>query len=228
VLWTPANASERLSTTARVDTDDEVAEIDERNNELVAAVQVLEGAPGPGTTRIPGSGELDGYRANNGGGSAREAILVGNGRIVDTGEAVWRGLMSFELGSIPSGSTVEAVELRFYQGRVVGDPYGKLGNIVLDHVDYGSRLTAEAFDAPAMDSVVLPQQSAPGAWYILADPTIASWVAGDLEAGRPRFQLRLRFSQESDGDGVEDYVSFESGNNYLGTGNVPQLTVSYD
>lgn len=227
VRWTPANAHDRLTTTARVDTDNEVAETDERNNELVAVVQVVEGAPGPGTTTIQSSGELDGYRANNGGGSTREAILVGNGNIVDTGEAIWRGFISFELASIPNEAVIQGIELRFYQGRVVGDPYGKLGNVILDHVDYGSRLSGAAYDLPAMDSAVLPQQTAPGVWYILSDPTIANWIEDDLAAGRPRFQLRLRFSQESDGDGVKDYVSFESGNNYLGTGNLPQLTVAY-
>ena len=32
---------------------------------------------------------------------------------------------------------------------------------------------------------------------------------------------------ETDGDGLQDTASFESGDNCYGTGNVPQLTITY-
>ncbi|MFC2036665.1 FHA domain-containing protein [Chloroflexota bacterium] len=228
VRWTPADAYASLSTEARVDTKNEVPETDKTNNRLVAVVQVVEDAGGPGSVTVESDASLDGYRANNSSGSRRHDILVGNGDIVDpTGELVWRGFMSFDLSSIPSGADITNVELRFFQAKVGGDPYGKLGNLVLEHVDYGSSLDASAYDTAAMDSAMLAQQPNPGAWYILSDPTLADWVGKDLAAGRSRFQLRLRFAQETDGDGEEDYTGIESADNFFGTGNIPVVIVSY-
>jgi hypothetical protein len=228
VIWKPADAYASLATEARVDTRDEVPETDKGNNRLVAVVQVMEASGGSGIVTLPSEAPLDGYRANNGSGSSRQDILVGNGEIADPGgELVWRGFMSFDLSSIPSGASVEGAELRFYQVKVGGDPYGKLGSLILDHVDYGSQLDASAYNTPALDSAMLGQQTIPGSWYILADQSITSWLEKDLAAGRPHFQVRLRFATETDGDGDEDYAGIESANNFFGTGNIPQLIVTY-
>jgi hypothetical protein len=228
VRWKPADAYARLSTKARVDTSNEVPETDKSNNELVAIVQVVEGAPGPGTVTLQSQAPLDGYRGNDGSGSSRQDVLVGNGETTaPSGELVWRGFMSFDLSSIPGGSSIEDAELRFFQAKVGGDPYVKLGNLILEHVDYGSSLDASAFDVPALNSTRLDQQTSPGAWYVLADRTIAAWVGNDVAAGRPHFQVRLRWTQEVDGDGKEDFAGIESGDNFFGTGNVPQLVVTY-
>lgn len=228
VRWKPANVYASLTTLARVDINSEVPESHEDNNQLTAIVRVVEGAVGPGSVTITSQPGLDGYQANDGSGSSRQDILVGNGTITgSTGELVWRGFMSFDLSDIPSGAPIESAELRFYQVKVGGDPYGKLGSLVLDHVDYGDNLDASDFDTPAIDSAMLGQQTASGAWYVLADRTIAAWLEKDLAAGRPRFQARLRFVQEVDGDGYEDFSGIESANNFFGTGNAPQLTVTY-
>ena len=59
------------------------------------------------------------------------------------------------------------------------------------------------------------------------EPEVFRRVAQDLAAGRDRFQVRLRWAQETDGDDREDYASMEPGNNYFGTGNIPVLVVTY-
>jgi len=226
--WTPENAYASLTTVARVDINNEIPEIDENNNQLTAIIQVVPGTGGPGTVTSQSDAELDGYCSNDGSCSRRQDVLVGNGEFSsNVGELVWRGLMSFDISDIPAGATIDGVELRFYQAKVDGDPYGKLGNLVLEHVDYGSRLSNEAYNTPTLASAVLPAQSSPGTWYILSDPALSSWVQDDLNSGRPQFQLRLRWMQETDGGGEEDYVGMESGNNYFDTGNVPQVTINY-
>jgi hypothetical protein len=224
--WVPENAYASLSTVARVDTDNEVSETDKGNNQLVAVIQVNP-AGGTGTTSPTSDPDLDGFRANRGTGSNRQDVLVGNGEITDQGELVWRGFMSFSLSDIPAGATIDRVELRFFQFKVGGDPYGKLGNLILDHIVYGDRLTDTAYNAPALESAVLPQQTAPQTWYVISDPMLVSWIENDLTAGRTMFQVRLRFMQETDADGFEDYVGIESGNDFFGTGNVAQLIVTY-
>ena len=66
-----------------------------------------------------------------------------------------------------------------------------------------------------------------GAWYILGSAPVSEWLAVDIADGRPHFQLRLRWEVELDGDGKEDYASFESANNFYGTGLAPTLIVTY-
>jgi len=228
VLWTPQQAYTQLSTEMSVDTNNEVREIDEGNNQRVAVVQVIEVPREPQTVILRSEAALDGYRLNDGGGSTTQDILVGNGAPVDpTGELVARGFMSFDLSGIPAGATIQSVELRFYQKEVRGDPYGKLGNLVLDHVYFGASLDAGAYDTPNLDSAELAQQTSPNAWYLFSDRTFAAWVQSDLDAGRARHQLRLQFSQETDGDGLEDWITIEPGGDVLGSPNSPQLIITY-
>ncbi|MGD9145477.1 MAG: CARDB domain-containing protein [Anaerolineae bacterium] len=228
VNWTPGEPNDSLTTEARVDTEDEVDETDEGNNTHTAIIQVVELPSQPETVTLKSEGALDGYWLNDGSGSSTEDILVGNGEEVDPiGELVARGFMSFDVSGIPAGSTIDSVELRFYQKEVQGDPYGKLGNLVLEQVDYGSSLGDSAYHTPALASAMLDMQTDPGAWYIISDPTILSWVQSNLEAGRSRFQLRLQFRQETDGDRLEDWVAVEPGGGVLGSRNAPQLTVTY-
>jgi pSer/pThr/pTyr-binding forkhead associated (FHA) protein len=228
LVWNPLAPYDNLSTEALVDSDDEVVETDKGNNRYVAAIQVVEGIKEPETITFKSEGALDGYRLNDGSGSNTQDILVGNGELVDpVGELVARGFMSFDLSSIPAGATVESAELRFYQKEIQGDPYTKLGNLLLEHVDYGASLDDSAYNTPAIESAVLDQQRTPGAWYILSDLTLASWIQSNVEAGRSRFQVRLQFRQETDGDSSEDWVAIQAGGGVLGSRNSPQLTITY-
>ena len=228
VNWTPAEPNDGLTTIAKVDTDKEVAESDEGNNEASAAIQVIELPSEPETVTLKSVGKLDGYWLNDGSGSNSEEILVGNGQLVDpVGELVARGFMSFDMSGIPAGSTIDSVELRFHQQEIQGDPYGKLGNLVLEQVDYGASLGDSAYSTPALESAMLESETSPDAWYIFSDPTILSWVQSNLDAGQSRFQLRLQFRQETDADGEEDWISIAPGGGVLGSRNAPQLTITY-
>jgi hypothetical protein len=119
------------------------------------------------------------------------------------------------------------VELRFFQVRIKGDPYAKLGNLLLKHVDYGPSLDASDFDGAELGSASLPSVTVPGAWYTVSDAALSSWLVLDRNAGRAWFQFRLQFTTEKDGDALADYIQLESGNDSLGTGNVPELIVTY-
>ncbi|MGC9335739.1 MAG: hypothetical protein ACP5JJ_16450, partial [Anaerolineae bacterium] len=171
---------------------------------------------------------LDGFLLNDGTGSNIQDIIVGNGRIVEpTGELVSRGFLSFDLSDIPKGATIEGVELRFHQKAVQGEPYEKLGNLMLEQIDYGSSLDPSAYDRPVLDSAMLAILPSPNSWYILSDPSIASWVQATLGKGQDLFQLRIRFAQETDGDDEEDWISIDPGGGILSSPNAPILTISY-
>jgi hypothetical protein len=191
-------------------------------------VEVLEAPSQAETITVRSEEALDGYRVSDGTGSTQNEIIVGNGEIPEGGsELVARGFLSFDIRGIPEGAVIDMVELRFYQKEIEGDPYSKLGSMALEHVIYGDSLESSAFDLPATASALLGSETSPGAWYILSDSTLANWLAGDISAGQSRFQLRLRFEQETDADGIEDWIAVTPGGGVLGSRNAPQLTITY-
>jgi hypothetical protein len=194
-----------------------------------ASATVSVGATGyRGTVVLQSEGPLDGYRSNDNRGSTRHDILAANAEINPAGvEVVWRGFMSFDLSAIPWPRSIRAAELRFFQVRVGGNPYGKLGRLVLEHVAYGTRLDDAAYYQAPMDSLVLDPQTQRRTWYVVAAPKLRQWIAEDIALGRDRFQVRVRWEQETDGDGQEDWASIESPENFFGTGNEPELKVTY-
>lgn len=184
--------------------------------------------PNRGTVVLQSEGPLDGYRSNDRRGSTRHDILAANAEMnPSVGEVVWRGFMSFDLSAIPRRSSIRSAELRFFQVRVGGEPYRKLGRLVLEHVAYGDRLEDDAYYVAPMDSLVLAPQTERKSWYVVASPKVREWIAQDRSAGRTRFQVRVRWERETDGDGQEDWSSIESPENFFGTGNAPKLTVTY-
>ena len=224
VLWAPTTSYASLATEARVDVRDEVPESDEQNNRLAANVQVVEAPAQPETVTIKSNGALDGYWTNGGAGGQGDIFVGNNGVVTGTQELFARGFISFDLADIPAGATLQSAEVRFFQQQVEGDPYGKLGNLTLEHVIY-NQLDDAAFGIPAMASVQIAQQTAPREWYVLADNTFVSWIEADLAAGRPNTQFRLRFAIELDGDADDDWISIAPGGG-LGP-NSPQLTITY-
>ncbi len=219
LTWRPEGAYTELITVARVDTGNGVAESDETNNELRQTIQVV----APSTTVVlRGVASLDGYVTGGQGAFPEGEIRTGN-----EGEAVHRGFLSFDLQGVPVGATVESAQLRFYQVNVIGKPYQKLGSLWLTLVDYGSSLDASDFDTLGLGAMSLPRENRPGSWYDVSDATLRGWVEQARSAGRASFQLRLQFEVETDGDGEPDYCQVEAGDNSLGTGNVPELTITY-
>lgn len=171
---------------------------------------------------------LDGIVTGAGSTATNLDISAGNGQAddQDPSRSVVRGFFSFDLSGIPAGATIHGGELRLYQAQVEGDPYAKLGVLMLKTVDYGDSLDSGDFQAAELGSVTLGRQTAAG-WYSVSSAEIATWVQERLAAGRSRIQFRLQFVVEEDGDGLVDLAKFEPGDNVYGTGNVPQLIVVY-
>jgi hypothetical protein len=228
VIWNPVGPHDGLSTEARVDTDGEVVETDKGNNSHTVVVEVAEAVPEPATVILTSEGELDGYHLNDGSGSTADDILVGNGELMEGfGELVARGFMSFDLSRLPVGAAIQDVELRFYQREIHGDPYGKLGGLVLNHIYFGSSFEPSAYDTPAFDALTLGMQASPGSWYSFSGPTMVAWAESGLAAGRSFLQLRLQFGQEVDGDGQEDWIAIGAGNGLSRPLESPQLIITY-
>jgi hypothetical protein len=119
-----------------------------------------------------------------------------------------RAFLSFERSSIPVGATIVGAFLHTYQGLVLGTPYANHGDVVADHVDYGTSLGAGDFALGL---------ASPGNPVVSSDPSVGwrhvdvtAFVLADVAAGRPRTQIRLRFDgPETDLDGDMDLAFFD-------------------
>ena len=168
---------------------------------------------------ITSSASLDGYRGSNGFGHDDLYILVGRNLSV-----IQRGFVSFDISSLPSDAVIESATLRIYQEKVVGNPYGVGGNLMIDHLDYGGSLGNEDYGASSISSSFTTlTNNAVVEWK---DANVTDRLKDDLSNGRDNSQYRIHFSTESTG-ASSDLVYFESANNSQGTGNLPQLIIKY-
>jgi hypothetical protein len=129
---------------------------------------------------------LDGHVSNNGWiASGYYNIYVGD----DVSNQGWRGFVSFDLSSIPAGATITAATLRIFQSGCDGTPYSDLGNVLVDHLNYGDTLDGTDYDLPAIHSNIGILSDSSGHQWRELDVTI--YVQDDINNGRVRSQFRL-------------------------------------
>lgn len=168
-----------------------------------------------------GSPDLDGFRSSNGEGNQYLEVRVGRNI-----NLVTRGFVTFPLDDLPSGVFVKEAYLRLYQVKVVGKPYVQGGAIKVDHLSYGDGLDATDYGMPALVTNTAVLSTTPATGWKETDVTQS--VKDDIENGRSRSQFRLHLTVENTGgDSNGDFALFESSENYLGTGYIPELLVKY-
>jgi hypothetical protein len=168
----------------------------------------LGGGPGGGVVvdTLFGIADLSGIVQSDGSSSATSNPFVGDVDATDSNRTT-RGLLSFDLTTIPPGRNVVTAFLRVYQSQVVGAPYGDLGNIVLDHVIYGNALDSVDFVDGTIDSEFATLSSSDSLGIKRAN--IFKQVKADLAAGRTESQFRLGFSLKDGNDNdLQDYAVF--------------------
>jgi len=173
------------------------------------------------TQTLTSTASLDAYRSSIGPGDNTAGIVAGR---ADT--LADRGFVSFDLSTLPSKVTLEKATLRLYQARITHDPYSALGNLLVDHLNYGATLEAGDYNRAALSSSIGTISNNPTLeWKELE---VTERVKNDLASGRTRSQYRLHFAIETLGGGASgDFAFFETGENYFGTGNLPQLVVTF-
>jgi hypothetical protein len=180
------------------------------------------------TVTLAGTDTLDGWvRSPDGNSASLGGTWVIVGDIFSGGVTyTYRGFYSFDISAIPAGSSVASATLRLHQISVIGSPYSELGNVVVDHVDYGAALSGlEDFSVPALASGVGTLST--DATLGLRTLSVTARVQADVTAGRARSQFRLRFSPtEASDDGNSDFAQFADAG-YVIAAEVPQLEVRY-
>ena len=170
------------------------------------------------TMTLSASATLDGWRASNGGGNSTLYIQAGRNNTL-----IERGFVSFDISSIPAGATIESATLRLYQTEVIGDPYGSLGSLKIDHLNYGDSLENADYNASSISASFATLTS--NATIEWKDVNVTDRLKDDITNSRSRSQYRLKFATEA--TGADAWSRFESADNSVGTGNTPQLVVKY-
>lgn len=202
---------------------------------LVIASVVLAGGCGSGGSRNTPSGDLVSLLAP--GVAAEDGVVLSNftvqtngvlpptGDLDEPGSATRaRQFLSFDLSGVPAGSIVTSAVIRLDLFVVVGTPFTSLGNVTMDHVDFGT-LDGNDFAARALEEDIGMAATSEALGPRSIDVTDA--VNLDVARGRNRSQFRLRFTpRESDGDFANDFASFaEADAATSGNGQAPVLAL---
>jgi hypothetical protein len=175
-----------------------------------AAIVACGSGPSAPVDTIFATPALSGYVV----GGAEQAVRSSNDLAVgDANANVYgselRGVMSFDLTQIPTGSTVTGVTLFTRECTIVGSPIPGLGDVLIEHVSYGATLDTSAFDTPVLDTTggILSTDSTIGRHTRNVLPA----VLADIAAGRSVTQFRLQMSEYSNtGDSANNYVAFQA------------------
>jgi hypothetical protein len=180
----------------------------------LAPVAIVACSSGPGlpVDTIFGTPDLSGYVVGGAQQAVRtnEDLAVGNADGNVPGSTL-RGLMSFNLATLPAGATVVSAKVYSRECAIVGHPIPGMGNILIEHVYYGQSADTSAFDTPALDTTggVFTTDSTQGPRQRLQ----TSSVLADIAAGRGVSQFRLQMSEvENNYDTTSDYVAFQAPN----------------
>jgi len=176
----------------------------------------------PSETQIlKSNATLDGYRSSNNGGSNTLEIWVGRNNV-----ASFRGFVSFDLKSLPSNITIEKATIKMYQMGIVGKPYVIGGNVVVDHLNYGTSLESSDYDRVAikMHIGVLSNNDV----LEVKNLEVTDSVRNDLYYNRGRSQYRLRFATETvGGNSSGDITYFDPEENLYQNHQPPQLEITF-
>ncbi|OLV19329.1 Ig-like domain-containing protein [Deinococcus marmoris] len=179
------------------------------------------------TTTINSTPALDGRVRSDGEVVTNDDTLY-IGDSASVGNATYRSYLSFDLAGLPAALTsanILAANLTVNQYVVAGNPYTDLdvgaSDLILDHVNYGTSLTATDFDP-----TVYSNQG-----DIISTPTLGNYTKSVLSAlkddrtnSRVRSQYRLRFAKLTDGDGNADIAYLRSGDSAT---DKPTLAITY-
>lgn len=170
---------------------------------------------------------LDGFVISDSTGSALGGSpMVGDVDALAPGKG-YRMLFSFDLTAVPTGAVVDSARLRLFLAGHSTNPFVELGNVIVDHVDYGATFEGSDYFAGALtaDIGTIAADTALGYKSLL----VTSAVQADLSAARTRSQYRLRFATaDGNNDGTSDFVSFGDAELSLGPpDSVPQLKVYF-
>jgi hypothetical protein len=150
-----------------------------------------------------------------------------------------RTLLTFSLTTLPAGAKITQATLRVRLASVTSEPFGSLGPIYVDSVNYGITHDASDYATPVLAScptvpppslcaaVPFHVQFASAPWAGERSLDVTRAVYADQQRGDPS-QFRLLFLNESSANGRVDSVRLGGGTSSIEMPLMPTLTVVYD
>ncbi len=162
----------------------------------------------------------DGRVYDDGSGTAGDGANTGNAgdeslRLGDnTGGESYRNILSFDTSTIPANYTIQAVRLEMTRGDAYGqDPFGWGGtcNVDIANPSFGDvGLDPNDWEAVGDADAVASFATDPGAEFVMTSSDFNA--AGRTNINRNgTTQLKVYFTQRTNGDAVKDYSGFYSG-----------------
>ena len=135
----------------------------------------------------------------------------------NTANEALQAFLSFDISGIPSDAVIKSASLDLTTGDMLDDPFAGLGWMRVYNHQYGS-VGPEDFTAGFPTGAIYTYSSRP------LTPFSSSGLVNALQAlvnaGEPRFQVRIQFQNYSDGDNTVDALR-------LGEGD-PKLVITYE
>ncbi len=180
------------------------------------------------TVKLFSVATLDGNISNT--GTVQTSGLF-DGTVGDLNDNTYRrGFLSFNLSSLPADLiAINTATLNVYQAIVAGNPYGKMGNLMAESVNYGSSLVAGDFETAVLKTTQCTYTFPQGITCSLKDERRTLSTNANLEfksttatlkvrddwtnraARGNRSQYRLKTTQNVSPDGVGDLIIFGTG-----------------
>ncbi|MEP7166406.1 MAG: DNRLRE domain-containing protein [Candidatus Woesebacteria bacterium] len=167
-----------------------------------------------------GAGQ-DGYITDTGYAGVDQEIQVGR-----TPLYIYRGLVGFDLAEIPASAHITKATLRIYQKAVYGDPFTALGALQVDHLDYGTTITADSYNGGNVFAA---------SFATIPSGQLAEWKTVDVteqvkkdRSVHTSSQFRMHFATETKGGASTGDVVIFSNPSATGTNDLPQLIVEYN
>lgn len=149
-------------------------------------------------------------------GSTGTSLYLGDNSINKS----FRAFVSF-LHNIPAGATIESAVLRIYSFHIDATPFADLGNVVVEHLDYGLLdAGCDDFDMAGQNIGTLATNYTVG--YHALD--VKNTLEEDVASGKTRTQFRFYHTLATDNNNDQDLVYWYSGDSLE---NRPILEVTY-
>ena len=140
----------------------------------------------------------------------------------ETGDGL-RIVLEFPLTDIPANATIAEANLSITFLKILGDPFGKLGNLQVVRIEYTPDSLGGEFTRPVLahdetgDLTALTTPSRPSI-------DVTEVVASSFAASDARVRMRVQFPTPTSGDGLADLVSIAT---KIGSLPPPVLEVKY-
>lgn len=120
-----------------------------------------------------------------------------------------QGFLSFDISSIPAGSTISEVKINFSYYDTQGDPFGSLGCLRLYPQDYGSLNAGDYYTAANPVGALVRWCNGTELSNVAANENLKTHLQSLVGSSRARFRLQFK-DDDSDGDGVADMIRFNA------------------